>query len=235
MISEEQKPSAYPFSLAPLPFAYDALEPYIDTATLQIHHTKHHQAYITNLNAALEGYPQLHGFSIEELLQRLDKLPIAIRQTVHDQGGGHLHHQFFWSILKSRPGEAKPAGALAVAIDRDFGSLDAFREKFIDTGTRHFASGWVFLAMDPATGKLEVFARADHNNLLPEKKYTLLINDLWEHAYYLQYRNDRAEYLKSFWAIVDWEYVGQLYKNASSSKDRLAGAIKRRIGSLGNG
>ncbi len=227
MINVERKPPAYPFSLAPLPFAYDALEPHIDAATMHVHHAKHHQSYITNLNAALKDYPQLHGFRIEELLLRLDTLPIAIRQTVHDQGGGHLQHQFFWSILKPRAGEAQPVGALAEAIDRDFGSFDAFKEKFVETGARHFASGWVFLAMIPATGKLEVFSRADHNTILPEKKYALLINDLWEHAYYLKYRNGRPEYLQSFWNIVNWEYVGQLYENAPLTKDRLTRAIKR--------
>jgi len=226
MITDEQKPATYPFSLAPLPFAYDALEPHIDTATMHVHHTKHHQSYITNLNAALKDYPDLHSFGIEELLKHLDKLPIAIRQTIHDQGGGHLHHQFFWSILKPRASEAKPVGALAEAIDRDFGSFDAFRERFVETGIKHFASGWVFLAMNPATGKLEVFSRADHNNILSEKKHILLINDLWEHAFYLKHQSDRAEYLKSFWNIVNWAQVGQLYENVPASKGRPMGVTQ---------
>lgn len=229
MISPDTQQLTYPFSLAALPYAYDALEPYIDTATLQIHHTKHHQAYITHLNAALQDYPQLHGFTIEQLLNRLDKLPIAIRQTVHDQGGGHLHHQHFWENLKPSSGPTQPSGALADAIARDFGSFQAFQEKFIDVGTNHFASGWVFLAMNPALEKLEVFARADHNNILTEKKHTLLINDLWEHAYYLKYRNDRTEYLKSFWNIVNWDYIGQRYESVPAGKGRLTGVPKRFI------
>ncbi len=223
MLTDEQKPPAYPFSLAPLPFAYDALEPHIDAATMRVHHTKHHQSYITNLNAALKDYPELHGFGVEELLTRLDKLPIAIRQTIHDQGGGHLHHQFFWSILRPGVSAENPAGALAEAIDRDFSSFEAFKEKFVETGIKHFASGWVFLAMSPATAKLEVFSRADHNNILSEKKHILLINDLWEHAFYLKHQSDRAEYLKSFWNIVNWERVGQLYENVPASKGRLLG------------
>lgn len=226
MITHEQKPAAYPFSLAPLPFAYDALEPHIDTATMRIHHTKHHQSYITSLNAALKGYPELHSFGIEELLKRLDRLPIAVRQTIHDQGGGHLHHQLFWSILKPSAGAENPAGPLADAIDRDFGSFGEFKERFIETGMKHFAAGWVFLAMNPMTGSLEVFSRPDHNNILSEKKHILLINDLWEHAYYLKHQSDRAEYLKSFWNIVNWERAGQLYENVPASKGRLMGVTK---------
>lgn len=226
MSTEELKPSTYPFSLAPLPFAYDALEPHIDTATMRVHHTKHHQSYITNLNAALKGHPELHSFSIEDLLKRLDKLPIAIRQTVHDQGGGHLHHQFFWSILRPGAGAEYPAGALAKNIDRDFGSFEAFKKMFIEAGTEHFASGWVFLAMSLTTGKLEVFSRADHNNILSEKKHILLINDLWEHAFYLKHQSDRAGYLQSFWNVVNWERVGQRYDNVPVSKGRLVGVTK---------
>lgn len=229
MASEQSKQLTYPFSLAPLPYAYDALEPYIDAVTLQIHYTKHHQSYITNLNAALKEYPQLHGFKIEELLNRLDKLPIAIRQTVHDQGGGHLHHEFFWSILKPPSGRTKPIGALASAIDREFGSFEAFQEKFIETGTKHFASGWVFLAMNPVLEKLEIFSRPDHNNILTEKKHMLLINDLWEHAYYLKHKSDRTGYLKSFWDIVNWDYIGQLYESVPASKGRLTGVPKQFI------
>lgn len=229
MASEISNPLAYPFTLTPLPYAYEALEPAIDAQTLHLHHTKHHQAYISNLNAALKDYPQLHGFTIEELLTRLDKLPIAIRQTVHDQGGGHLHHQFFWSILRPPSGQLRPMGNLADAIDREFGSFEAFQEKFIETGTKHFACGWVFLAVNPALEKLEVFSRPDHNNILAEKKHALLINDLWEHAYYLKHQSDRTGYLKSFWDIVNWEYIGQLYESVPVNKGRLTGVPKRFI------
>jgi len=229
MIIETDKPLTYPFVLAPLPFAYDALEPYIDAATMRIHHDKHHQAYITSLNAALKGYPELHDLSIEELLlERHSELPITIRQTVHDQGGGHLHHQLFWKILK--PGVAgtnPPAGALAQAIDRDFGSFDALKARFVETGAKHFASGWVFLVVNPADGKLEVLSRPNHDSVLPEKTTALLINDLWEHAYYLKYQSSRVDYLKAFWNVVNWEYAGQRLENALDGRVRPGPATKK--------
>ncbi len=209
MIIEIKKPPVYPFVLAPLPFAYDALEPYIDAATMQIHHEKHHQAYINNLNAALKPYPELHDFSIEELLRRNNEVPVAIRQTVHDQGGGHLLHQSYWKILKPGIAGTRPTSALAEAIDRDFGTFDAFKAKFVETGAKHFASGWVLLVVNPADGRLEVFSRPDHDSVLLEKKTALLINDLWEHAYYLKYQSRRVDYLNAFWNVVNWEHVGQ--------------------------
>lgn len=209
MITGTDEPLTYPFVLAPLPFAYDALEPYIDTATMRIHHDKHHQTYITKLNDALKPYPELHNFSIEELLRRCNELPGSIRQTVHSQGGGHLHHQFFWKILKPGATGARPTGALAQAIDRDFGSFDAFKARFVETGASHFASGWVFLVTNPVDGKLEVLSRPDHDNVLPGKKTALLINDLWEHAYYLKYQSARIDYLNAFWSFVNWEHAGQ--------------------------
>lgn len=227
MNPEERKPATYPFSLPSLPYPYDALVPAIDAATLRVHHTKHHQAYIDKLNTALEPYPQLHGFSIEELLKRLDKLPVGIRQTVYDHGGGHFHHELFWQMLAPNARGSSPDGALAEAIERDFGSFDAFKEKFVDAGSKHFASGWVFLALNPATAQLEVFSRSDHNNILQEKKYPLLLNDLWEHAYYLRYQSDRQRYLESFWDIVNWSYVTQRHKDAPLSKGKLERAPKR--------
>lgn len=220
MMIEARKPPTYPFVLAPLPFAYDALEPYIDAATMQIHHDKHHQAYITNLNAALKGYPELHGLSIEELLRRHNEVPVKIRQTVHDQGGGHLHHQFFWTILKPGVAGTRPTGALAEAIDRDFGSFTSFKKKFAEVGVKHFGSGWVFLAAD-ADGKLNVFSRSGHDNVLQEEMTTLLINDLWEHAYYLKYQSDRADYLNAFWNVINWEYVNQKLESLHATKEHL--------------
>lgn len=227
MNSELRKSATYPFSLAPLPYPHDALMPAIDPDTMGTHHTKHHQAYIDKLNAALEPHPELHGFSIEELLQRLDKLPIGIRQTVYDQGGGHFHHELFWQMLTPNARAAGPDGGLAEAINRDFGSFEAFKEKFVETGSKHFASGWVFLALNPANTQLEVFSRSDHNNILQEKKHPLLINDLWEHAYYLQYRSDRLRYLESFWDIVNWDYVAQRYESVPVNKSKLTRAPKR--------
>ena len=221
MSIETKKPLTYPFVLAPFPFAYNALEPYIDAATMQIHHDKHHQAYITHLNAALKGYPELHDFSIEELLRRSNELPVSIRQTVHDQGGGHFHHQYFWKILKPGAAGDKPIGALAQAIARDFGSFDAFKTKFVETGTKHFASGWVFLVANQADGKLEVLSRPDHDSVLLEKKTTLLINDLWEHAYYLKYQSGRADYLNAFWNVINWEYVNQRLESLHTTKEQF--------------
>jgi Fe-Mn family superoxide dismutase len=221
MIIETKKPPTYPFVLAPLRFAYDALEPYIDAATMRIHHDKHHQTYITNLNTALKPYPELHDFSIEELLLRRNELPVTIRQTVHDQGGGHLHHQYFWGILKPGATGAKPTGTLAQAIARDFGSFDAFKAKFVETGAKHFASGWVFLVVNPADGKLEVLSRPDHDSVLLEKKTMLLINDLWEHAYYLKYQSDRADYLNAFWNVINWEHVNQRLESLLTAKEPL--------------
>ena len=231
VMNEAKQSLVFPFSLRPLPYAYDALEPHLDAQTMQLHHTKHHQGYIDQLNTALEDYPLLHSFSIEELLKRLDKLPIAIRQTVHDQGGGHLHHQLFWNILKppTDSNASRPVGSLASAISQEFGSFEGFKKKFIDAGTKHFSAGWVFLALNPATTKLEVFSRPDHNNILAEKKHVLLVNDLWEHAYYLQHKSNRNEYLQSFWDIVNWEYVNELYETAPASKDRLQGVSKRFV------
>jgi superoxide dismutase, Fe-Mn family len=228
MSMEIGKLPTYPFTLAPLAFAYDALEPYLDATTMQIHREKHHQSYIDKLNAALRTYPELHDFSIEALLQRLDKLPISIRQTVHDQGGGHLHHEFFWKILKPGAAGAKPAGVLAEMIDRDFGSFTAFKDKFVEAGVKHFASGWVFLAVNHADGKLQVFSRADHENLLHEKKSALLINDLWEHAYYLKYQSGRADYLAAFWNIVNWEQVGQQLASVPAGKEPFR-SVNRKI------
>lgn len=206
-----QVPMTYPYVLEPSLIAWDALEPHIDAATMRIHHEKHHQAYITQLNAVLKDYPELHGFSIEELLRRLDEVPGAIRQAVRNYGGGHANHQLFWKILKPAIAMSKPSGSLQKAIDRDFGSFEEFKDKFVETGEKHFGSGWVFLAIN-MEGKLEVLSRPNQDSVLSERKSALLINDLWEHAYYLKYRNIRLDYLKAFWNVVNWEYVGRCFE-----------------------
>lgn len=222
-----QSITTYPFSLPTLPYPFDALEPVIDADTMRVHHTKHHQAYIDKVNAALAPHSSLHEYGIEELLKRLDKLPVGIRQTVYDHGGGHFHHELFWQMLTPNARGTHPVGALAEAIDRDFGSFEAFKEKFVETGSNHFGSGWVFLALNVTTAQLEVFSRSDHNNILQEKKYPLLLNDLWEHAYYLRYQSDRQRYLESFWDIVNWDYVAKRYTEAPLSKSKLVRAPKR--------
>ena len=204
--------TTYPFALEPLPFAWNALEPHIDAETMRLHYEKHHQAYVTQLNAALKDHPELHAFTIEELLNRLSQMPGSIRQAVRNHGGGHLHHKLFWKMLKPGTTKAKPSPVLQEAIERELGSFEAFMNKFIETGTQHFGAGWVFLAMNSMDGKLEIFSRSNQDSILPEGKTALLINDLWEHAYYLKYRNARANYLKAFWNIVNWEYVDQRFE-----------------------
>ena len=212
----------YPFVQEPLPFAWDALEPHIDAATMQIHYEKHHQAYITKLNETLKDHSKLHAFSIEELLRRLDEVPSSIRDAVHNHGGGHALHQLFWKMLKPASGRTRPSAVLQEAIEREFGSFEAFMNKFVDTGTKHFGSGWVYLAMDMTDGKLEVFSRPNQDCILPEGKAALLINDLWEHAYYLKYRNARTDYLKAFWNVVNWEYVGKRFEDQMRTFGRMS-------------
>lgn len=214
-------PPTYPFTLPPLAHPYHAFEPYIDAETMRIHHDQHHQAYINNLNQALKDYPPLHGLTIEALLRRLDEVPEAIRQTVREQGGGHANHQFFWKIIRPGLSDNRPAGELAELIDRDFGSFDAFKTRFTETGTKHFASGWVYLVFNPNSGKLEVFARPNHDSVLLEGKPGLLLNDLWEHAYYLKYQNRRADYLSAWWHVVHWEYVGERLVGIRAGKAQL--------------
>lgn len=201
----------YPFVLDPLPFAWDALEPHIDAETVRIHHEKHHLAYVTQLNAALKDYPEFHEFSIDELLCRLGEVPSLIRETVRNHGGGHANHQLFWKMLRPASERTRPSAILQEAIEREFGSLEVFKGTFVKTGVKHFGSGWVFLAMSTADGKLEVFSRPNQDSVLSERKTVLLINDLWEHAYYLKYRNARVDYLNAFWNVVNWDYVSQRF------------------------
>lgn len=213
-----QTSRTYPFSIESMPFNYDALEPYIDALTMEIHHKKHHQAYVDKLNAALKPYPDLHDFTVEELLQQCDALPSAIRKTVYEQGGGHFHHEYFWKILKPDAERVLPSDSLVQAIERDFGSFESFKKRFTDIGAKHFNSGWVFLTADK-NGKLEVFSRPAHDNILNQHRIMLIINDLWEHAYYLKYKNKREKYLNEFWSIVNWDYVSQRFENINSSKE----------------
>lgn len=206
---QSRKPLTYPYDLAPLPFAFDALEPFIDRETMRIHHDKHHQSYITNLNAALKNHPAWHDLEIEELLRRNKELPGPIRQTVYDQGGGHLHHQLFWKMLQpGRPGNV-PVGRLALLLDQQFGSFSGFKAKFTEAGSKHFASGWVFLVLNLVSGELEIHSRTGHDSITSNNKAVLLLNDLWEHAYYLKHQSARADYLEAFWNIVNWEYVSE--------------------------
>jgi Fe-Mn family superoxide dismutase len=193
----------YPFSLPDLPYAYDALEPHIDQKTLQLHHRAHHNAYVTKLNEALQKETGLHAATLEQLLRDAAKLPEAIRTAVVNNGGGHVLHDFFWNAMKPAP-NPEPRGALADAIDRDFGSLADFRKKFSDASAKHFASGWVTLVHDHATKKLAIVDLKDHMVPDSRQKTALIILDVWEHAYYLKYQNRRPEFIEAFWNVVNW-------------------------------
>lgn len=195
------------YVLPKLNYAYDALEPFIDARTMEIHHTKHHQAYVNNLNAALEKHPDLK-LSLEEMLTDPSLIPADIRQAVINNGGGHFNHSLFWSLLKVNGG-SQPTGALLEAINRDFGSLKSFKEKFEAAAKGQFGSGWAWLLVDN-NGKLKVIGSANQNTPLSEGKPILAL-DVWEHAYYLQYQNRRPDYVSAFWNVVCWETVANLF------------------------
>ncbi|MCX6610384.1 MAG: superoxide dismutase [Acidobacteria bacterium] len=191
------------FSLPALPYAHDALEPHIDTATMEIHHGKHHNAYVTNLNKALESAPELAGKTIEELLaNNLAIVPDAIKAAVRNNGGGHYNHSLFWTILGPGAG-GTPVGKLAEAIDATFGSFDAFKEKFAAAGTTRFGSGWAWLSKT-ADGKLVISSTPNQDNPLMEGNFPIIGLDVWEHAYYLKYQNRRPDYIGSWWNVVNW-------------------------------
>ena len=196
------------FTLPPLPYAYSALEPYIDEETMRIHHTKHHQAYIDNLIKAVEG-TKFADKPIEEIIRSLDSLPESIRTAVRNNGGGHYNHSIFWQIM-GPGGKGKPEGALARQIDADFGSFDAFREAFETAGKTQFGSGWAWLVIKD--GKLSVEKTANQDNPLTQGKFPLMGADVWEHAYYLKYQNRRPEYLKNWWHTVNWDEVARRFE-----------------------
>lgn len=202
-----------PFTLPPLPYAYDALEPHIDKMTMQIHHDRHHAAYVNNLNAAIAKYPALSSKSAEELIQNLAGLPEDIRTTVRNNGGGHINHSLFWEIMGPNGGGA-PTGALAAAIAASFGSFDALKTKFNDAGAKRFGSGWAWLVKDKS-GKLQVISTANQDSPLMDGLTPILGNDVWEHAYYLKYQNKRADYLKAWWNVVNWQAVERRFAGAS--------------------
>jgi superoxide dismutase, Fe-Mn family len=199
------------FTLPALPYAPDALEPYIDKMTMEIHHGKHHNAYVTNLNKALESAPELAGKSLEDLLaHNLASVPEGIRTAVRNNGGGHWNHSMFWTILG--PGGGQPGGALAADIGATFGSVDAFREKFAAAGMGRFGSGWAWLIR--SNGKLEISSTPNQDTPVMEGKAVVMGVDVWEHAYYLKYQNRRADYLAAFWSVVNWVEVEKRYAAA---------------------
>jgi Fe-Mn family superoxide dismutase len=197
------------FTVPPLPYDYAALEPTIDTQTMQIHHDKHHAAYVNNLNAAIKDYPELQAKSIEDLISNLSAVPEAIRTAVRNNGGGHANHTLFWEIMKPG-GSAAPTGALANAIDATFGDVEALKKQVNDAGAKRFGSGWAWLIAD-SDGKLSVISTANQDSPLMEGKTPLLGVDVWEHAYYLKYQNLRPKYLEAWWAVVNWDEVGKRY------------------------
>ena len=193
-----------PFSLPALPYAPDALEPHIDKMTMEIHHGKHHNAYVTNLNKALESAPALAGKTVEELLaNNCAAVPENIRTAVRNNGGGHANHSMFWMLMSAKGG-GKPVGKLAAAIDTAFGGFDAFKEKFAAAAVGRFGSGWAWIVKDGA-GKIEITSTPNQDSPLMEGKSPVLGLDVWEHAYYLRYQNRRPDYIAAWWNVVNWE------------------------------
>tara|TARA_Y100001970_G_C14233519_1_gene860305 strand:- start:2315 stop:2917 length:603 start_codon:yes stop_codon:yes gene_type:complete len=197
-------------SLPDLGYAYDALQPHIDAKTMEIHHSKHHQTYITNLNAALESYPELFEKSVEELLTDLEGIPESIRVPVRNGGGGHSNHSLFWKII-APGGSNSPEGKIADLINSDFGDFDNFKKEFSEKATKQFGSGWGWLCQDKA-GKLVCISTPNQDSPLSSGLNPLLGIDVWEHAYYLTYQNRRPDYIKAFWEIVNWQAVEENLK-----------------------
>jgi Fe-Mn family superoxide dismutase len=201
-----------PYEVPALPYAYNALEPHIDEATMRVHHDKHHGAYVTNVNNALADAPQLANLKIEDLLRRIAEVPEKIRTAVRNNGGGHANHSMFWTIMKPQGG-GKPSGALAQAIDKKFGGFEAFQTAFNDAGLKRFGSGWAWLVVNKS-GDLEVLSTANQDSPYLEGLYPVMGNDVWEHAYYLKYQNRRGEYLSAWWNTLNWEEIGKRFAAA---------------------
>ena len=204
------------YELPPLPYDYSALEPYIDTQTMQIHHDKHHQAYITNVNNALQGHDQLASMSVDDLLRNINQVPESIRTAVRNNAGGHSNHSMFWNIMKPNGG-GEPTGDLASAIQQAFGSFDAFKTAFNDAGTKRFGSGWAWLVLD-TNRKLQVISTANQDSPLMSGMYPVMGNDVWEHAYYLKYQNRRPEYLNAWWNVVNWDAIAHRYEQGRGGR-----------------
>jgi superoxide dismutase, Fe-Mn family len=198
--------------LPKLPYGYDALEPHIDARTMEIHHTKHHQTYINNLNAALEKHPDLQGKSVEDLLKSLNAVPEDIRTAIRNNGGGHLNHTMFWPMM-SPNGGGEPKSELAGTINSDFGSFANFKDQFAKAATGRFGSGWAWLCIDKG-GKLIITSTPNQDNPVSDGLRPVLALDVWEHAYYLKYQNRRADYISAWWNVVNWNQVAKNYANA---------------------
>jgi superoxide dismutase, Fe-Mn family len=202
------------FELPPLPYDYSALEPHIDAQTMQLHHDKHHQAYVNNLNTALQGLSQFDNMSVDDLMRHINEVPENVRTAVRNNGGGHANHSMFWQIMKPNGG-GEPTGALGDAIKSTFGSFDQFKTTFNDNGAKRFGSGWTWLVVDQ-NGKLQAISSANQDSPLMDGLYPVMGNDVWEHAYYLKYQNRRPDYLAAWWNVVNWDEVAKRFQQGSS-------------------
>jgi superoxide dismutase, Fe-Mn family len=199
------------FELPPLPYDYAALEPHIDEATMKLHHDKHHQTYVTNLNGAVEKHPELGKKSPEDLLRDLASVPEDVRTVVRNNGGGHANHTMFWQIMQPNGG-GNPTGAIAQQIEQDFGTFDAFKKQFNESAAKQFGSGWGWLVY--RGGKLEIITTPNQDSPLMQGLFPILGNDVWEHAYYLKYNNRRPDYLAAWWNTVNWDEVNKRFEQA---------------------
>jgi Fe-Mn family superoxide dismutase len=206
---------AGPFKLPPLGYPADALEPHIDAMTMQIHHDRHHAAYVDGLNAAVKNHPAVAAMPLQDILVRLGEMPEGIRTALRNSGGGHANHTMFWQIMG--PNGGKPEGELLAAIDRDLGGLERLQNDLNAAGLRVFGSGWAWVTVDPQ-GKLAIETSPNQDTPLMDRKHVLLGNDVWEHAYYLKYQNRRADYLKAWWNVVNWPKVGERYAAAKAGQ-----------------
>jgi Fe-Mn family superoxide dismutase len=205
-------PQPQPFTLPPLPYPADALEPHIDGRTMEIHHGRHHKAYVDNLNKAIVDAPQFNGQSLEVMLMKLDSLPEKIRNPIRNNGGGHFNHSLFWQMIK-KDGGGEPQGELAKAIDVSFGNFANFRTKFTEAATKVFGSGWAWLIMQ--NGVLTIESAPNQDAPLSLVKQPILGLDVWEHAYYLKYQNKRADYIAAWWNVANWDFVAERFASAS--------------------
>ncbi len=206
--------------LPALPYPHDALEPFINKRTMELHHGKHHAAYVSNLNAALEGHADLAALSIDALLANLDRVPEAIRGAVRNNGGGHANHTMFWQIMGPHTGPnvgGRPEGALATALDAAFGDFDSFKTRFNDAGGKRFGSGWVWVVLGK-DGRLDLVTTPNQDTPTSDGAKVIFGNDVWEHAYYLTYENRRADYLKAWWNVVNWKAVADRFAAATTAK-----------------
>jgi Fe-Mn family superoxide dismutase len=206
-----------PYTLPPLPYSYDALEPYIDAATMHLHHDKHHASYVEHLNAAVAGHPEVAGKSVEELLAHLDTVPESIRTAIRNQGGGHANHSFWWPTLSRRGGDG-PKAELAKVIDAQFGSFGQFQERFSKAAAGVFGSGWAWLTLG-GDGKLQIETTANQDSPITNGRTPILGLDVWEHAYYLKYQNRRPEYVSAFFHVVNWDFVSGQYAAARKAQN----------------